>query len=146
MTVIVAVDPGGLTGVALYSTEHPRSFNSYEVQGFDGLSRWFFGNITPDVLVVERFLIRANTHKLDAGAFEETTDQIGLCRYVATTAGAEFVRQTPAEAKGFADNDKLHRLGWYNGTRGGHANDAARHLLTYLAKKGDAEVLGRLAG
>jgi len=78
-------------------------------------------------------VIRGNTHKLDAGAFSETTDRIGAMRLIADHGGVQFVRQTPAQAKSFATDDKLRKLGWFSPTPGGHANDATRHLLVYLA-------------
>ena len=61
---------------------------------------------------------------------------IGGLRYLAVVGDEyvgplRFVRQTPAQAKSFGTDDKLRRLGWYTPTPGGHANDAARHLLAF---------------
>ncbi len=53
--------------------------------------------------------------------------------------------QTPATGKGFGTDAKLKHLGWYNPTQGGHSNDAARHLLTYLAvRKQDPRIVAAL--
>ena len=37
-------------------------------------------------------------------------------------------------AKSFATDAKLKALDWYERTKDGHANDAARHLVVYLVK------------
>ena len=148
----LAVDPGGVTGVALYGGEDG-GFASYEL-GTKGdpdyeTTVWHLNPLIAqewDALVCEGFVIRGNTHKLDSGAFSHTTDLIGACRLLAWENGVTFVRQTPAQAKSFATDDKLRRLGWYNRTEGGHANDAARHLLTYLAGVRYAPVLKKLTG
>lgn len=136
---VLAIDPGGTTGIAYYNTEWDK-FNSWQADNFyDAMHSW----ATPDVLVIERFTIRQNTHKLSADAFEQTTDLIGAFRYLALRDGVDFIRQTPAQAKAFATDDKLKRLGWY--TPGlPHGNDAARHLLTYLAGVRYTPILQRL--
>ena len=138
---VLAVDPGGVTGLAVYLQG---DFKSYERSDYaeavdsmtDVLKYYEVG-----VAVCEGFVIRGNTHKLDSGAFSHTTDLIGACRLLCWQNGVTFVRQTPAQAKSFATDDKLRRLEWYNRTEGGHANDAARHLLTYLAGVRYAPVL-----
>lgn len=153
---VLAVDPGGVTGLALWDPQMfaphhgPNGyepFGSWQVEGYEGAVRSLWDEVTcaPDALVCEGFVIRSNTHKLDSGAFSHTTDLIGACRYLAHEHGVPFYRQTPAEAKAFASDEKLRRLGWYNATPGGHANDAARHLLTFLVKQGETEILERLA-
>lgn len=138
----LAVDPGGMTGLAWY--DDAPFFRSTETATYEETVRSVtdvLHNDKPDVLICEAFLIRSNTHKLDAGSFNQTTDLIGACRLLCWQFDTEFVRQTPAEAKSFADDAKLRRLGWYSVTPGGHANDATRHLLTYLAKQRYVPVL-----
>ena len=140
---VLAVDPGGVTGLALYDSDTP-VFESWEQEDFDHIVDTLDNLVSHKrevVAVCEGFVIRGNTHKLDSGAFSHTTDLIGACRLLAWENGVTFVRQTPAQAKSFATDDKLRRLGWYNRTEGGHANDAARHLLTYLAGVRYAPVL-----
>jgi len=142
---VLAVDPGGTTGMAYY---YDGLFDSWQADDYQSAVEWsaeLLDSTTPlDALVCEGFVIRANTAKLDAGAFSLTTDLIGACRLLAHQAGIPFVRQTPAEAKSFATDDKLRRLGWYIPTKGGHANDASRHLLTFLAKQNYAPILQAL--
>jgi len=139
---VLAVDPGGTTGLAFYSGADDY-FHSWQMTGFDEVVREIPG-WQPDVIVCESFTIRSNTHKLDAGAFSHTTDLIGACRLIALRDGAEFVRQSPAQAKGFATDAKLRTLRWYSTIKGGHSNDASRHLLTYLAGIRYAPILEQL--
>ena len=54
-----------------------------------------------------------------------------------------YHEQRPAEAKKFATDDKLKALGWYKGGFG-HADDAARHLLVFLAKIRHASILEKI--
>ena len=126
---------------------HIGQFHSWQEDSFESCTREVHDRVrfkAPDALVCEGFVIRSNTSKLDAGAFSLTTDLIGACRLLAHQAGIPFVRQTPAEAKSFATDDKLRRLGWYRPTKGGHANDASRHLLTFLAKQNYSPILQAL--
>jgi hypothetical protein len=141
---VLAVDPGGTTGIAFYEDGF---FTSYQRDCYEDAVDSIVDCVRPpslDALVCEGFHIRGNTHKLDAGAFSQTTDLIGACRFVASEKGIPFIRQTPAQAKGFATDDKLRTLGWYNPSKGGHQNDAARHLLVYLAGIRYAPVLEAL--
>lgn len=142
---VLAVDPGGVTGLAVYDagTDTFRSWqaDSYEQVVQDVRDECLSGLTR---LVVESFVIRSNTHKLDPVAFALTTDLIGACRYIAYERGVPFSKQSPAEAKSFSTDDKLRRLGWYSPTPGGHANDATRHLLRYLASIHNPTILERL--
>lgn len=137
---VLAIDPGKVTGLALYFPGEP-------VQASQAEDWWqtarSINTLCPnvDVVVIESFVVRANTHKLDAGSFAHTTDMIGAVRYMAALHDCDFVKQTPGQAKSFADDAKLKKLGWYNPTEGGHANDASRHLLTYLASQRVPEIL-----
>ena len=141
---VLAVDPGKVTGVAMM---RDGGFTSFQLEGWWGTIETLREEARScDVVVVESFVVRANTHKLDSGSFAHTTDLIGACRFVAADLDMGFVKQTPGEAKSFASDDKLKALGWHNPTKGGHANDAARHLLTYLVKNRDIRVLTALAG
>ena len=54
---------------------------------------------------------------------------IGLYRY-----RLEYHLQGPAEAKGFATNDRLKRWGVQTHGGGRHAKDAWRHIAVFLAK------------
>lgn len=147
---ILSFDPGGTTGCALFDSDgvegHSGDFHSWQEDSFESCVREADTRIrfkAPDVLLAERFTIRANSHKLSATAFEETTDTIGAVRLLALRYDIPFVRQSPAQAKSFGTDEKLRKIGWYRPALG-HGNDASRHVLVYLAGIGYAPVLQRL--
>lgn len=131
--ITLAVDPGLVTGWACLSSP---GFKSGQVEGrfafynlFDGYgpAPWFDRVICEDFIISERTLKasrQADPHRI-IGYLE------GRCHAL----GIEFYLQTPARAKSFATNDKLAAVGWRNPTKGGHADDAARHLLTWLVSR-----------
>ena len=166
---VIAFDPGKATGVALFvpNIRNHIQYDEHESfqldNGFVGVSRFLTygeggsvrletkyldGNNDNalyrfDAVVCESFSVRQGTHKMDQGAFMDVWSNIGAIRYAAFLAGVPFHLQSPAEAKSFGTNDKLHALSWYKGAPG-HADDASRHLLTFLAKQRDPEILERL--
>lgn len=143
---VIAFDPGKATGVASYtssedfyeSSERPGGWlgQVLDIQGFLVGYPW-------DHVICESFTVNAGTAKKDQGAYPDVFSLIGTIRYLAWANGAEFHFQTPGEAKSFATNDKLKRLGWYKGGAG-HADDASRHLLTFLAKNNYRPILEAL--
>ncbi len=121
--LVWCVDPGGTTGLARWYAgqarfeEHPDRFLLYEQARI-----W-----QPAIVVVENFIPRAGALSFQPEALRI----IGYLEGWAHENGAEFVLQTPAQAKGFGTTAKLKAVGWW--PKGlGHAQDAARHLLVYL--------------
>lgn len=144
--MIIAIDPGGITGVAIYGPGH---FQSYEVVGgFAGMSDWLVQHhdwwAVTDI-VIESFVINAQTHRKSKDGIQDTLDIIGAVKHAARQRGITLHTQTPTEGKSFGTDTKLRRLGWHSPSRGGHKNDAARHLLTFLgAKRRDPDILEAL--
>lgn len=143
---VVAIDPGGNTGLAwmIDGTD----FGSY-VQGGGrfGFVDAFCASIekfaTPTVVVVESFIITSATARKTAQPDPYLI--YGWLELWCHRHGISFHSQTPAQAKGFGTDAKLKHLGWYSAGNGGHDNDAARHLLTYLAVHvKDPSVLAKL--
>lgn len=131
---IVAFDPGGTTGVAIWRNGN---FSSRELHGtFEEQSQEVFDIVYdnwPDFVVCESYTITARTAQLSQQ--HEPLMLIGLMRFLCRrTDGPVFVLQSPAAAKGFATDAKLKALEYFSGSPGGHSNDAARHLLLHLAK------------
>lgn len=139
----VAVDPGGVTGVAVYSEG---DFMSCEVEGgdvgFAAFWRTLLRDYTVAGLVVESFTITPataqKTRQYDALYI------IGWLRLEGEQSGLRPVMQSPSTGKSFATDAKLRHFGWKDRSPGGHRDDAARHLLTYLAKAGEPAILKRL--
>jgi hypothetical protein len=64
---------------------------------------------------------------------------IGVARFVALRKSAEFVLQSPADAKRFATDARLDVVEWREPGQD-HFNDACRHLMLFLCKTGRMEV------
>ena len=148
----LALDPGTTTGLAWYN-RHEDEFCSYEIRGrhnlYDHLAlEWNLphsdesvglGYTAPGTVIVERWDVRYDTF-----AKTNQDDPRYIIGYVEGLVRRldylHYAEQRPGEAKGFATNDKLRALGWYTGGEG-HADDATRHLVTFLAKAGVEEIL-----
>lgn len=133
--LFVAIDPGKTTGYAVFDPTDGR-FMSDQVAGrfdFYRTLRNLASSGRPLEVVAEAFTITARTVATD-----RQYDALYIIGYVEAAAevnGWPFSLQAPGTAKGFASNEKLSVLGWRNPTPGGHADDAARHMLVYVATK-----------
>jgi hypothetical protein len=134
---IVAADPGGTTGVAVYdSAVGQESFQSFELPTWEAvhaLDRMLDRLHTPlaewvDLLVCESFIISEGTLKKTRAGSYAALESIGALRYLAQKHIIPFELQEPV-AKGIATTERLKILGWHRPSKGGHQNDAARHLL-----------------
>lgn len=79
-----------------------------------------------DTLICERFDYRPHLDKAELISRE----YIGVCKL----ARPGVVLQTPGQAKDLVTDDRLKRLGLYQGLSE-HRRDAFRHLLFYLVTK-----------
>ena len=144
MGLLIALDPGKVTGIATLRTP-TQDVVSFEdtwqgavefVEEALTKSRAAFvkdGTYYPDVGVVyESFTPRPGAYTWQP----EALYCIGAIEYLAWKTGMTAAKQSPAQAKSFATNLQLKRMGWYHATKGGHANDALRHLLRYSVKQG----------
>lgn len=141
-SLIVALDPGETTGVATYTGEE-KVPPAIQVDGPLRLATWLEEALAwtaSGTIVCEDFKVTAQT--LKKGRQHASLELIGVARYLAYREGWGFELQTPGDAKRFATDDRLRTLGWYRPAQP-HANDALRHLLTHLVKKGDEELLAR---
>lgn len=132
MSFILAVDPGGTVGYALYPLDGGE-FRTDMVQAgqasVEDFLDWARSSIAEDwTVVVEKFTITANTVKLTAGGTHDTLDVIGVLRHLCRWQGAEFKLQTPGQAKNFVSDSQLKSLGLWIKSQD-HARDAIRHLV-----------------
>lgn len=140
MKVILALDPGGTSGIALgwFGLEQGQGegvpvFRSYEAPTLDALLEveLFLQSGGDKAVVCESWTPRPGIRTFQPEALES----IGAARYLCWRYRTPFQLQSPAEAKRFATNEKLATLGWRNPSKGGHADDAARHLLVAAVKQ-----------
>lgn len=145
---VLAIDPGGTTGMAAY-TPGDFGFESWEIPGgLEGFAQWWLRGRQPgvvdsyDFVVIEKFTIMASTLKKTRQY--DALEIIGLVKATSHVSGPPCLLQTPAQAKSFATDDKLKALKWFDSSPGGHKNDATRHLVTCLAAR-EPGFLDRLA-
>lgn len=139
MATVVAVDPGGTTGIAVWSPGLGLSLREIKpaAQAVDWLAQVASHGLAK-TFVVERYVITPATAKMSQQ--HDALEITGALKYLARKHGHSIVIQTPAEAKKFSTDAKLKNVGWYEKSLGqgfeGHARDASRHLLLFLAKQG----------
>lgn len=130
----LAFDPGGTTGIATYNAASG-NFHSFQVEGRHEAESLIVDLIPwhRAVVVGESFIITAETLKKSRQM--DPLYIIGYMDGLCAAHGTPFYLQSPSEGKSFGTDTKLKALGWWNPTTGGHANDAARHLLTRTVKE-----------
>ena len=135
---IIAVDPGGTTGVAAWNSD-TGAFDSLELPTLDAVREVEWRMTWPqpiDLVVVEAFVISQSTVKKTRAGSHAAIESIGALRYIAWKHQIEFDDTQKAEQKKFATAARLKKLGWYRPSPGGHQNDAARHLLVAAVRRG----------
>lgn len=143
--VILAVDPGKMSGIAgfVYDGGEPELVFSgeYDFRGYaepiiESIQAAAERNVQLEV-VCERFVINAQTVKNSQAPY--SLEQIGVLKYLLLSHGIDpglIHMQSPADAKRMFGNDALKKLEYWHRGGDGHALDAIRHGLLYLAKNG----------
>lgn len=142
--VVIGVDPGGTTGVAVFGFASADTVPEY-VEHFQWDDPWTAADQIntlyrkwavkfPTYLVIEQFDKRP-------GIIDPDYTPKYINRDVARAmTDVEIVWQTPSMAKNLVKppkkgtTDGLKRFGWYN-TSNRHANDAARHVIVFAVEK-----------
>ena len=134
---LLVVDPGKVTGWVVWDQ------GSRQLEAGEHVAEAFLDlawarllepapEATLDGVVCEAFIIGPGTLRVDRGA-NWSLEQIGALRLLARRAGAFFLLQPPASRRAATD-ERLQAAGLW--VPGGHARDAARHLLIYLLRAG----------
>ena len=147
MITVLAVDPGKASGIALVSwsgnqEDLPKLELSFESQPENFatdvticLTNW--KQYEKFAISCERFTINAQTVRNSQAPY--SLEQIGVLKHLCRTNeyGPDNISfQTPADAKALFPNEALRKVGtWHKGGEG-HALDAIRHGLLFLAKNG----------
>jgi len=142
MRVILAVDPGKATGMALFTkqpSQEPVMVWSIEVQQHEYAQpiRQALAQYPDAEVVCERFTINAQTVKNSQAPF--SLEQIGIlkqCLLDIGRAADDVYFQSPADAKAMFPNPALKKLEYWHKGGEGHAMDAIRHGLLRLVKTG----------
>lgn len=138
-TLLLAVDPGLLSGVALVgiSERTGELVSLYDDElPFPEIvltCRELLQAVPVAGLVVERFTITPQTGKNSQAGW--SLEIIGCLKMLSYDTAVLLTQQSPASAKSFATNDKLKRLGLWHVGGEGHANDALRHAVVAHVKR-----------
>jgi hypothetical protein len=139
---VLAVDPGKVTGVALFCWENgkePELIDSQELEFSDYVHsvRNYFMKYGSLEVVCEKFTINVQTAKKSQAPF--SLECIGALRVILLDRGhaPESLKfQLPANAMNMFPNEKLKKLEYWHRGGAGHALDAIRHGLLYLVMSG----------
>lgn len=142
MKRIIALDPGGTTGWALWEQHLAIHGTAKDV--------WNVGQMGPEdhhsdlyahlerchthefTVVCESFEFRQNRQRDNINLMSR--EYIGVTKLFGQERSTPVVFQTAARAKGFVTDQKLKAMGlWWPGNK--HAMDAMRHLITYMVQK-----------
>jgi hypothetical protein len=131
---VLAIDPGKMSGFAFQDDTGFRDAGQLEMMPLLQLAEQDAKAYGAELVIVcESYTITAETAKKSRQTW--SLEIIGALRWIAWRYGCEFILQSPADAKRFATDARLHECGmWVKGQD--HARDAYRHLLLYLAKTG----------
>lgn len=147
MKVVLAVDPGKTTGVALivwsgvqedtpaleYAEELDEETFGTTISRL--IQNWYSNDMF--YIVCERFTITAQTVRNSQAPF--SLEQIGVLKHIAREHRYPvdlITFESPVNAKTMFPNEALKKIGtWHKGGEG-HANDAIRHALLKLVKSG----------
>ena len=126
--IILAVDPGLTTGMALFNTI-TSSYKVEQITGFEKfsefMSAWYDG-LDP-IKKTQQY---------------EALEITGVLRHLVHEWGSQWVEpQLPSAAMKLGTNDRLKRVGWYVKGKP-HAMDAARHLFLWCCKNGIIQFSG----
>lgn len=145
---LVCVDPGLATGVALLRRvkDIVTVVESHELAE-SGVAPWLRTKVkdwadlesqeTTLSVVCEQFFITAQTAKNSQAPW--SLENIGILKQCLRDVYYPLTRvywQKPSAAKSVVTNEKLHRLELWHKGGAGHANDAIRHGVLCLIKRG----------
>lgn len=142
---VLAIDPGKVTGMALFSREGlsepvlewSKELEQHEVAEVLRSTLWT-ATIRHSVDVVcERFVINAQTVRNSQAPYSlEVIGIVKQCLHDNGKAMDDIFFQPPANAMAMFDNKKLKKLEYWHRGGKGHALDAIRHALVRLVAKG----------
>ena len=146
MRVVIAIDPGLTTGLAVFSydgttdpiMQHAGEYSVWEfVENLNRAVEYARSvDVVPDI-VCERFIINAQTVRNSQAPY--SIEQIGILKYVMYTLKLDpnaIMFQSPADAKKMFPNEALKKLKYWVVGSDGHDKDAIRHALIRLVKTG----------
>lgn len=137
MTILVGVDPGKKTGIAVWWDP-----NFYDITGKPAIDVAEVDDSTKVPAVIRRMLDDQRPHLIMCERCKqnprkthqpEAVEVTGAVRSLADELHVRCVYQSPSPAKRMGTTEVLRRLGWYFPSEGGHQNAASSHVLLGMA-------------
>lgn len=135
--ILVGVDPGKVTGIAIWwspedypSSRYESPLATAEVEAAETIKtvRYMLNGQRPTLMAVERFVqTQRKTHQ------PEAQQVVGAVRSLADELLVRCVYQNPGSAKKIGSTRRLKQLGFYVATKDNHANSATSHMLLLMA-------------
>ncbi len=131
---IVGVDPGKVSGVALWvpSKSHLDIYDSAELLR-EEIRPWIQQRML--MLPHVSLCLLATENFTQAKGGQPLTNQpdalrvIGVLRTIADELECSLTTNGASSAKKLANNQRMRRIGWYKYTKNGHETDARRQIL-----------------
>lgn len=131
-STLLAIDPGETSGWALFVNGDLRNSSTIEwtaEYGWDPVIEKII-EVNPDIVVCEEYRIYSGKRLAQAYSAVETVRIIGAIEFICRKYKIRLVKQMASGVKGFCNNDRLKKWGYYIKNR--HARDAVRHGCYYL--------------
>lgn len=131
---VVAIDPGITTGYAVGLIEQGEMGVISGQTVWNELALWTeLNRSTPDVLIYETFEFRNQPSRQKLNRIELfSRNLIGVMNLYAQQTKCVLRQQTPFTGKQYYTDNHLKKDKLYKPLKGGHANDAVRHLLQWF--------------
>lgn len=129
---VIGIDPGNVTGIAMWTRTDflTEETDAADVDAYLEAFLKMVDYTNVDTFIgVQRFAILPGTHKKTRQP--AASEVVGVVQSLGKKYGVPVDVQSASTARKFSDAT-LRRIGMYTTTRGGHANDAARHVLVTL--------------
>jgi hypothetical protein len=131
--IIIAIDPGLVTGMAISRNgetpapcEVPYADFGTVLKGWISVNQWPRASL---VVVCEKYVMTPGIKSSQP----EALMLMGVTEFLCQQYGVKLVWQFPRDAKKMCPDSFLRQAGWYQKTKDGHANDAMRHVGLWMA-------------
>lgn len=137
---LLVVDPGKITGAALWRPQFETvPWEAPHMEFLHWADDWLQSARLSRLrtrVVCEAFDVTQATLKKSRGEMW-SLKQIGALEFFCDRDGHEWFTplQKPSAAMRLITDDRLRAMGWYHPSKGGHQNDAMRHLAFHLARE-----------
>lgn len=144
--LIIGIDPGNYTGIAVYDTGTKIAPLTWEIPAED-VGTWMrefcelVGRPATVHVIGERYTMTTGVKTAQPAALETMGVMKDQCAHLGWSLSWVQVKTS----KKTANNDLLRLLGWYTTTKDGHANDACRLVVSGLLRY-DRQEYARLTG